>query len=184
MARAFYVAGEVLVKVRNAAIGTQELGLSDSSIVITPTFKSMDIAVDTWGSTKGPPPEIQSFLAEASVSMTLVHFDQSVLNSCIAQSMAASTAGTLSHAGTLMGGNAALQASGNYYIQLGLSAPIGGQPWTFFACKLEGNYSYPVGTERSVVRLNWRVIPYPPGGDPWNGGQGANGVVLWNYSSF
>ena len=60
------------------------------------------IPVDAWGDAA---PEEQFFLAGVRVSMTLVHFDQDVIEECMKLSQAgASAIGTLPRAGTRMGG--------------------------------------------------------------------------------
>ena len=185
MARQYQVAGEGLVQVKNAAIALAQLGLTDSSITIHFNFHHFDIHVDAWGGVQGPPPEIQLMLADVTISMSLVHFDAAVLNSCISESMGgAATVGTVQRAGSRMGNDVALQAANNRFIQLGISAPISGAPWRFFAAYLTNNpLIFPVGAERSVAVCNWRAIPYPPGGDPYNSGSGAGGVAIWDRSA-
>ena len=183
MSRAYYINGETMVTVSNNALGgTQQLGLADSPIVINMNFRHDDIRVDTFGNA-GIPPELQFMLADVSISMTLIHFDASILNTCIKESMGGAPAiGQLPRAGTLQGGQVALGAAGNHFISMGLSSPVGGQPWLFYATYLANSpVNFPLGTERSAVRCNWRAIPFST--DPWGGGTGSQGVPIWAFQS-
>lgn len=175
MARDWYINGEALVKVSNAALGgVQELGLTDSPIHISPTFHHLDMRVDAMGGQA--PPETQFMLMEARITMSLIHFDYGVLNSCIQSSMAGAPAvGTMPRAGSLMGNSVALGASGNNLITLGITTPVGPAPWKFYACYLT-DFPWPLGTEKSVVQLTWRAIPYTV--DPVT----ADGIVVWDHS--
>ena len=188
MARDYYINGEVLVRVKGkvgSSIATiQQLGLTDRDgiVQITPQYIHEDIPVDAWGDA---PPEIQFFLGTMNVSMTLVHFDQAILEECLRLSQAGpTTAGTLPRAGTRMGGGASRFAAGNNYIGLNLTAPANAQPWRFFFSYLTGPpVVWPLGTRRSHVRLNWRVIPYTT--DPYQDGSFAasTNVVLWDRNA-
>lgn len=183
MARLYFDNGECMVTVKNAQIPFTQLGLAQDPIDLSFDVQHFDIKVDTWGPLVAP--ERQMMLGGATLTMNLVHFDQAVLDQCVQQAFCVTTAaGTMPRAGTLMGNNAALQTAGNYYLQVMLSSPVAGKPWCFFACYLTGNpLQFPIGTERTVARTTFKVIPYPPNGDPWNNGQGALGVVLWNNST-
>ena len=100
-------------------------------------------------------------LADVHIRMSLVHFDKDVLSACISESMAGGDEGDLAGAGTPMGGGAGLGADGNHYISVNLLSPVLDNPWRFLACYLsEQPVQYPLGTERSLVALNWRCIPY------------------------
>ncbi len=190
MVRRFVVNGESMISVKGAVdtpIATlTELGLTDGPIVVTPTFKHMDISVDTWGSAPhgGIPPEIQAFLMDVTVQMSLVHYDPLVLDYCESCSIGAGSdgvgPGVMTRAGTLMGGNAARFAAGNNYISLNISSPVEATPWRFLTTYITGQPAvrYPLGTERSVVQLTWRAIPYTT--DPYGGGFGALGVVIYD----
>jgi len=183
MARDFQINGPCLVQVKgssSSAIGTlQQLGLSDQPIVVSIIDRRLDIQVDAWGQV---PPEVQFMNAEALVQMTLVHYDRTILNACVAESMAGANAGavgTLPVTGARMGNNAARFAATNHYIGLNLTSPVGGLPYRFFYSFLTGPMAeVPVGAERSIVRLNWRVIPYTT--DPYGNGAGAGGQALWD----
>lgn len=171
MARTFFINGPALVKVDGA-----ELGLSDSPIQVTVNPKHLDIVVNAFGTEGGGiPPEIQQMLADVTISMSLVHIDRGVLDTAIRKSMGGgSSAGTLAKAGTLMGAN-------SNYMVLGIASPDGAKPWRFPTAYLAGSMSIPLGVERSIHRLDWRAVPFIS--DPWNGGVGAQGVVLWDYAS-
>ncbi len=201
MARDFQINGEVLVRVRgNAIIGTtfQDLGLCSDSVSITPNFKQMDIAVDAWGGSEGPPPEIQWMLADVDISLTLVHYDDTVLNNCIRQSMGGRAIGRVARAGTRMGGGFAVGVAGNQFMNLLLTAPIptADRVWYFPATYLTGPPEvYPIGVQRSLVQLKFRAIPFPsnaladPAGTVTLTGTGAGnttgagGVVLWSNTT-
>lgn len=175
MARDYFINGESLVKVSNQAIGgVQELGLTDSPIQLSFQPHHMDIRVDAMGGQV--PPDIQFMSMEARISMSLIHFDLSVLNACISASNAGGGLGTMPRAGSLMGGGVALGAAGNNYITVGITSPVAANPFKFYACYLT-DYPWPLGTEKSVVHITWRAIAYAV--DP----QTALGVVVWDNSS-
>ena len=160
-----------------------QLGLADSPIAITIDVKYDDVIVDAWG--QEVPIDVQMFGTEARISMTLVHFDPSVLRACIALSMGFPSAeGQVARAGTLMGGNQPRFTPGNNFIGLNIASPVAGLPWRFYQTWLTGpSVDWPLGTKRSLVRLNWRAIPYPPGTppDPYNGGFGSLNVPLYDH---
>lgn len=180
MTRDIQVNGEAMVYVKgatNSGIGSlSELGLASDSIRISPVFRLKEVNADAWGEA---PFEMQFMLAFANITMTLVHFDTSVLDFCITESMGgAVSAGRMPRAGARLGNNVARFAAGNHFIGLNIAAPVG-SPWRFYTAFLTNNpLEYPVGTERSLVTLNWRAIPYAA--DPWNGGLGASGTYLWD----
>lgn len=182
MARDFHINGESLVLVKSrsdSALGSlQELGLASDKITCSPRFKHRDINVDAWGEA---PADVQFMLAEVGISMTLIHYDRTILEACIALSTGSNTSeGVLPRAGTRLGGGVARFAAGNNYIGLNISSPVEGRPWRFYFCYLADTpFSYPLGTEKSMVTLNWRAIPYTT--DPYQGGVGAQGQVLWDH---
>jgi len=200
MPRDLFVNGEVLVRVRSSAFSpvgavVRELGLCSDSIVLTPTFKHLDVPLDAWGGANGVAPEVQTMLAEFTITMNLIHYDAEVLRDCLQNSLGgrSAAAGVLTRAGTRLGGGVAIGAAGNMYINLSLSSPGAGVPWYFPAAFLTGNPAeYPIGVERSIVRATWRAIPYAGGAqgtadDPANivGGVqlGAGGKILWDNTT-
>lgn len=162
MGRIFYVNGETLV-----SYGGQQLGLAPDPIRVKITPKYLDIQVDSWGA-GNVPPEVQNMLAEAHITMTLVNFDPSVLQTATANMMAGS-AGTFARAGTFMS---------SFMQPLKLTSPVGGIPYTFPNTYLMQGYEWPLGVERSLVVCTFRALALPAGGDP----QFAAGSVLWTYS--
>ena len=218
MARDFHIPGEVLVQVKggehstsglvgnNFAIATiRELGLASEGIHVLPRFFHEDVYVDDFG--KNVPPEVQWNLADATIRMTLVHYDRRILATCIAESMGGAKPnrvppidlgreGILKPAGSLMGNNLAPFSSGWHYISLNLSAPEMDYPWRFPSCYLQDPpIDIPLGTEKQMVLLNWRAIPYgfqPPqstsfdyfGGETIIEGREitSSGQVLWDHN--
>ena len=180
MARAFQINGPCLVLVKgrsDSAIGSlQELGLSDKDITVTPVVRHEDANVDAVG--QGPA-DTQFMYAEARVQMTLVHFDRTFLNTCIQLSMGAGAAiGQTGRAGTLMGNGLARFAAGNNYIGLNLTSPVGTLPYCFqFAYLPDNAVTWPLGVKKSIVSLNWRVIPFQI--DPYNSGNSNLNNPLW-----
>lgn len=165
MARAFFINGESLVLVKGASdtgiASLSQLGLAADPVRITPVFRHRDINVDAWGES---PADVQWMLAEVQVTMTLIHFDRSVLDVCLALSMGGgqTTVGQVARAGRLLGNNTPLLLPGNKYIVLQITSPVGGVPWQFNASYLTNPpMEFPLGVEKSMVPLNWRVIPYP-----------------------
>lgn len=186
MARDYQINGEAMVSVKSNPLSSiaalTQLGLSDNSISWSVTFKHMDIAVDAWGGDNGPPPEVQAFLIEANIQMTLVHFDRTVLEECVRLSTGGGAVeGSLPRAGSRMGGGVARFAAGNNFIGLNISGPVSNRPLRFYFAYLTGTpIVYPIGTRRTVASMNWRAIPYTV--DPWNGGAGALGTVIYDHT--
>jgi len=182
-----FVNGETMVYVKgnvaSAIPSLSELGLSESPIVITPTFKHKPIVLDAWGSEV--PAEIQFKLSYVTVSMNLIHFDRTVLSAVIMESMGgALTEGTLTRAGTRLGNNAARFALNNHFIGLNLSSPVAGIPYRFLSAFLTDPLQLPpMGTEKSITPLTFQCIAYQP--DPYNsagGGTGAYGAVIFDHT--
>jgi len=157
------------------------LGLADTGIRISINTRFDDIMVDAWG--QEIPIDVQWMLADANISMTLVHFDRAVLDVCMALSMGGGSIaiGQVARAGQRLGQGLSRFTIGNNLIGLNLSSPVGNKPWRFWYTYLTGPaVEFPLGTKRSIVTLNWRAIPYTT--DPFNGGTGAQGSQLWDYS--
>lgn len=184
MARDFQINGECLVQVKGAAgtsIATlQELGLAADPITVTLDFRHRDINVDAWGGEV--PADVQVMLAGASVSMNLIHLDRDILDVCLRESQGGSSAiGRLKRAGARMGNNAARFAATNHYIGLNLTSPVQSKPWRFYFSYLTGPpVTVPLGTEKSVYQLNWRIIPYTR--DPYNSASGAEDFQLYDHT--
>jgi hypothetical protein len=184
MARSFKVNGEVMVKVKgnpNSAIAAlSELGLCDEGgVTVTPEFRHDAIQLDAWGGQV--PPEKQFMLMQARITMGLIHYDRDVVDACIREAAGGAAAvGAVARAGTLMGGNVARLLAGNHYVGLNLLSPVENKPWRFLTAHLEGSVSVNIGTRRSVFQLTWSAIPYSA--DPWNNGNGAAGVLVWDHT--
>ncbi len=186
MARDYFINGETLVLVKgraDSAIGSlQQLGLSDAPIAIRMNFHHKDIGVDAYGATV---PETQVMGGDATISMTLVHFDRSVLATCVNESLGGATAeGLLQRAGSRMGNNLPRFGAGgflgNHYIGLNLTSVVAGIPWRFYYTFLANPpVEFPLGTEKSIVRLQWRAIGYTV--DPWNGGLGSLNQPIFDH---
>ena len=169
-------------------------------MVITPVVRHREVYPDDYGTQQVPAETIYS-LAYCFIDMTLVHFDNDVLNACIMESMAgggaqgiintirfgnsilglllggllgvpqgvsvpktiSAVAGVLAPAGSLMGNGLPAFASGNHYISLNLLSPQLGFPWRFPTSYLtEQPIVIPLGTEKSMVKMRWKAIPYAP----------------------
>lgn len=188
MSRDFYINGESLIRVRSrsdSAIGTiQELGLTEGPIRISPTYRHKDINVDAWGGEI--PAEVQFMLAECTISLSLIHFDVSILATCQALSKGflptanpLTQDGTFARAGQRLGNNTARFLPGNNYIGLNITSPVSAYPWRFLNTYITNPLDWPLGTEKSVLTVNFRCIPYTQ--DPYGGGTGAYGYILWDH---
>lgn len=175
MARDFQIAGECMVYVKGAAgsliSSLSELGLADGPIQVMEDSRHMDINVDAFGGEV--PPEIQYKLSAMFVTMRLVHYDPVILSTCLRESKGGSAApGFMPRAGTRLGNNSARFAATNHFIGLNIAAPVNGIPYRFyFAYLVNPPFRISLGTERSLVELNWRAIPYQS--DPWGNGTGS-----------
>lgn len=195
MARDFQVNGECLVTVKgNGALGDSqsvaklwELGLAEGPIKIVPKFIHKGMAIDDFG--PDIPAEMRWMLAEVSIHMTLIHFDPSILDDCVTESMggqsSAPQAGTFVGAGTPMGGGVKPLQKGCHYISLNLASPLLLLPWRFPTSYLaESPFEFPLSTEKSAVTLHWKAIPYAVHGsnDPTFELKSA-GTVLWDRTA-
>lgn len=183
MARDYQVPGECMVYVKgragSAIAALTELGLTEDPVTIVPEWKHHEINLNAWG-TGGIPNEVQWMLGAVTVQFNLIHFDPDVLDVCLREAQGGSTGpGTMRRAGIRLGNGAARFAATNFFIGLNLTSPITNKPYRFYHSFLTGNPAqYRIGVEKQVVPVQFRVIPYSP--DPWNGGTGAEGVVLWD----
>ncbi len=201
MARDWTINGPTLVKVKGGAHlsgilfpAPAELGLSTDAITISPKFIHRDVRVDDFG--PSIPAEVMWQLAEVKITMSLVHYDRNILDYCTSESMGGTLpgplgaddrplqqfafAGTLAPAGTPLGRGLNLFASGNNYLSVSLTSPELGWPWRFPTSYLNSNpYIIPLGTEKSIVQLSWRVIPYAP----LTSEIICSGNILWDHDT-
>lgn len=195
MARDFIINGETMVAVKgrtdSAIASLTNLGLADTGIQISPQFYHDEINVDAWGQA---PVDVQFMLASVTVRMTMIHYDNSVLDTCVQLSMGGAPAiGQTNRAGQRLGNGLARFApalanpgtgynGGNNLIGLNLSSPVLGKPWRFLYAFLSTQpATWPLGTKRSATQLTWTAIPYTT--DPYNGGLGAYGATIWDHST-
>lgn len=182
MARDFFINGPALVEVKgnvNTAIASlSQLGLSDAAIPVSPRFHHKDINVDAWGEA---PADVQWMLGELTLRFTMIHVDLNVLEACVQEAMGGAAAlGQFGRAGTRMGNNVARFAATNHYVGLNITSPDGNRPWRFFYAYLADNpFDWPLGTEKSVISVNFRVVPYVQ--DAYNGGGAGAGTGAQNY---
>lgn len=185
MTRDFQINGPALVRVKGpsgSAIATvTDLGLSDQPIQFALNYRHTDLSVDAFGGQGGVPPDVQWMGGDMTIPMTLIHFDEAVLQECLRLSMCGSAGeGIMREAGRRMGNNVARFGVGNSYISVSITSPDLGFPWRFLTCYLNGTpMQFPVGVERTGVILSWRAIPYAI--DPYGGGTGSEGVVLYDH---
>ena len=103
-------------------------------------------------------------MAEATISMTLIWWDRTILSACLVNSMAVPsgfTEGKMAPAGRLMGYGQMPGGSPSAWISLNLTSPQDNYPWRFRTCYLaQRPVEYPLGTKAAAVVLNWRAIPY------------------------
>lgn len=177
MARSYYVAGEVLVQVKshaNSALSSlTTLGVAEGPTQITFEGKPDPILTDPTG--KGVPTDYQTFGGIARINMGLIHFDKVVLEQLNALSQGGTAPGTMGRAGQVMGNGLARLASGWLYFGMNLTAPVGGSGFNFKACLVGNQYTFPLGTEKTVAGLSVQAIPYVA--DP---ASGLALAVLWN----
>ncbi len=141
---------------------TQELGLATGDITISLKSTHKDIPADDFGDSV--PAEVLWSLAEARISMTLIHLDEFILQACLDESMGRSEfqIGYMAGAGTLMGSPFPINGSQNRYITLNIipGNDSGKLPWRFPRAYLaERPVEIPLGTASSAIQLNWRAIP-------------------------
>lgn len=186
----FYINGPSLVYVKGvnalATLGPadeirpwrHELGITAGPIRIIPNFVHHDINVDDFG--PDIPADCHAMIADVSIHMILVHYDEEVLQKCFANSLGYPTVGgfaeierpgTLAGAGVSLGRGKQIFEPGNSFISLSLTAggPQPGDnvqttpPWRFPACYIPANPTeIPIGSDRTLLVLRWRAIPYKP----------------------
>ncbi len=183
MARDIFENGVVMVSVKgradsNIPILTQ-LGLADTPIRMDFDLRHMDIQVDAYG--REIPFDVQAKLGAVFVSMNLVHVEHGVLREVVRLNMGNTIIeGVMPRAGQRLGGGFPRFAPGWNYVSLNLTSPVAGLPWRFYNAYLtQRPLQWSIGTERSLIPVTFRCIPYTP--DPWNAGFGSAGVVLWDH---
>lgn len=188
MPRDLFINGETMVLVKgrsdSAIANLAELGLAVDDIKVTPQHELEDVTCNAWGKV---PFDQQVFGAYVDIQMTLVQYDNDILDVCIQESMGGTLdIGKVARAGARLGNNQPRFApgpysAGNHYIGLNLSSPVGAKPWRFLYTFLTRQpYTYPLGTRRSMVTLSWRCIPYTQ--DPYQAGAGALGQILFDHT--
>lgn len=182
MARDYVISGETLVRVKgnpsSAIASLSELGLAEKEVRIVPRFIHQDVHTDDFG--PEIPAEVLAMLADVTIRMTLVHYDKSILDTCLAESLGGGTPGVMPGAGVPMGAYSAVTTGNNHFISLNLLSPQLNFPWRFRAAYLANTPAeIPIGTERTLAVLTWRAIPYafPPSSV---GEIQSKGTILWD----
>jgi hypothetical protein len=181
MARDYFINGECLVTVKGRSdsliAASTQFGLSTDQIRVSPRLKYKDMQVEAWG--EGTP-ETQWMLADLTISMNLIHFDEAILEEVSRLSMGGAPAfGQLARAGTRMGGNLPRFSPGNNYVSVGITSPVAAKPWRFYYCYIpEALFGggWPLGAEKSVIPVSFRCIPYTT--DPYGGGAAQPNTVF------
>lgn len=162
MARQYVVNGETLIQVKghsNSSISSlSNLGVTSGPINVIVQDSVDDILTDPTG--KATPIDAQTMGGIATISFSLLHFDRAILDAIYALSVGGTAPGTMGRAGQVMGNGLARLASGWLFFGMNLTAPVAGSGWNFKACRLGDQYSFPLGTERSVVGVTIKAIPY------------------------
>lgn len=151
------------------SVAPVELGLSAGDVRVEPRFYHRDIHVDAFGDKV--PAEVEWKLADVSISAKLIHYDPQVLDVCLTEAMGGGgfavgqewRPGIMGPAGTMLGKNKELFASGCHYMALVIASPYQQRPQYFPTCYLsERPLILPVGTNVTAAEVNWRYIPYAP----------------------
>lgn len=193
MTREYVIYGETLVKVKGGGFsGLSELGMTSEPIRILPRFVHQDISVDDFGGQI--PAEVLWMLGDCRIRMTLVHYDEEVLGGCVRMAMggggiltAFPNDGRVAAAGTPMGSARLNGFIGNRFLSLNIASSIG-QPWRFPQAYIDGQpVEIPIGTEKSLVMVTWRAIPYViPSyvyGRGYVGEIVSSDAVLWDHEA-
>ena len=156
------------------ALGSvSELGLCSDQVKITPTFTHEDIQCNDFG--PKAPPDVMARLADVRLQMTLIHYDEDVLDALMNESTGGGSyfqvlgnnflhpAGMLAPNGTPLGGGRPMYMSGNHLVSIGVTSPDLGKSYTFVSCYMdEQPCVIPLGSEASQVEVTFRAIPYVP----------------------
>ena len=180
MPRDFFINGESLVLVKGRSNGPlaslQQLGLAQQTIQVSWQTQYDDFTLDAWGNV---PAEVQVRLGIVSISMALIHFDPDVLEACVRESQGGAALGCVTSASQRLGNNSARFSATNYFIGLNIVSPVAGRPYRFLYTHMSSSpVSWPLGTQKSIVQLQWRAIPYTT--DPYGGGLGATAAQIWD----
>ena len=211
MSRDFQINGETMVSViggahaimSGAASGSpiayvSQLGLADRYVTISPNYYYDDVLIDDFG--PNVPAEKLWMLSTVNIGMSLIHYDPVVLSMVMGESMGGADysqlgtngVGTMVGAGSPLGNYLPLLASGNHWLMLGLASPVLNAPWRFLATHLTGPpLEIPLGTGKTIVKLNFEAIPYPISCCMFSGGISgltlksgseltSSGTVLWD----
>lgn len=212
MARDFQVSKETMVFVRGGehlsglSISTcTELGLPYKDIIVSPRLIHKEINVDDYG--PNIPFDLMANLADATISIDFIHYDKREFELCSRESMGGGVGvynpdifdskvvpdGTLAPAGTLIGGNKKMFASGNHFLSLSLipfdydnslSEEVGVRPLRFRSVVLVDKYELPMGIKTSILKTTWRAIPYvrPINSSLSTSGSSTSGGLIGRYS--
>lgn len=175
MPRTFYINGESMITIGPMGSLTPlvQLGLTEDRVEVSLRVHSEPLYVDAFG--KLNPANEQVFGGEAIITMHLIHFDPVQLAVCAKSAFNGPKEGYLGRAGLTR------DATGGGFISLGIASPIAGLPFIFPTAYLRDDpYRMPLGNEKTVATLIWRALAYPIGGDPWGGGTGSLGAILYS----
>lgn len=201
MSRGFSIFGEFIVAVSGGYIDDQQqLGLTSEPVKVFPRYSHIDKVTDDFG--PEIPVEVFWMMGEALISMSLVHYDNDILAQCMRASMGGggidnnnpdgesddftegAMDGFLGPAGRPLGYGRALGTAANQYTTVYLIPFTGAsiRPYRFKACYINAQpMEIPLGSERSIVRLMWRCIPYQQLTS--SEVKSVDGVPLWDRTS-
>lgn len=144
MAAGYVINGNSLV-----LVGGSELGLSKDPIALEPNLYHTDVHADDFG--PSAPAAVLWDLADFTIRMTLVWFDNAVLNDVLKASMGGGTLGTFQGAGALITG-----------VTMEIQSDIAENPWSWPQAYLaQRPYVFSLGNEYSAVQLVWRAVGLP-----------------------
>jgi hypothetical protein len=185
-----------------------DLGLAVKEVRVTQSFLHEDLNTDDYGKI---PVDVLWRGSTCNVNMTLIHYEPTVLDVCMSESMGGvnavnlgqnlDPAGLMQPFGTPLGAFLGPAASGNHFISLNILSPVMLWPYRFpFSYLSETPAVTPLGVGVQLVELNWRAIPYQvPLGEPeeqqisddeigfaqpavlWSGEIISSGAVLWDH---
>lgn len=182
MSRRYVINGESLVIVKGETNAQHiseptELGLTAGAVTISFAPRHKEVHVDDYG--REVPAEVLPMMSTADIHMTLAHFDYGAAEECLTESMGgvsflfpggeAEDVGSevveyyFDTGGRPLGNGYPLYASGNHYVSVEIRSPVERRPWLFHSCYLTGQpVKIPLGSERTLLEMHWRAIPYAP----------------------